>query len=53
MTAPVRISSAEARQKVSSGLALLVCAYADEEKFKKNHLQGAISLDDFRAHFPY
>ena len=39
-----RISPEEAREKVLSGTALLVCAYADEKKFKRNHLEGAISL---------
>ena len=28
---------------------LLVCAYDDEEKFRQNRLQGAVSLADFRA----
>jgi hypothetical protein len=52
MTEPIRISVEDARQSVSSGAALLVCAYDDEEKFKNNHLQGAISLNDFRAKLP-
>jgi len=52
MTEPIRISVEEARQKVNSGAALLVCAYDDDEKFKNNHLQGAISLGDFRAKLP-
>jgi hypothetical protein len=26
---------------------LLVCAYDSEEKFQQNHLEGAISLDEF------
>ncbi len=29
--------------------ALLVCAYNDGEKFMKNHLEGAISLDEFQS----
>ena len=49
MTEPIRISVEDARQKVSAGAALLVCAYDDDEKFKNNHLQGAISLNDFRG----
>ena len=49
MTEPSRISVEEARQKVNSGAALLVCAYDDDEKFKKNHLLGAISLGEFLA----
>ena len=52
MTGPIRISVEEARQKVNSGVALLVCAYDDDEKFKNNRLQGAISLGEFRAKVP-
>jgi len=37
---------------VDAGSALLVCAYDDEEKFKKNHLQGAMSLGEFKARLP-
>ena len=51
MTEPIRIPVEEARRKVTSGSALLVCAY-DDEKFKNNHLQGAISLSDFQAKLP-
>lgn len=28
---------------------LLVCAYDSQDKFRANHLEGAISLDEFRA----
>ena len=52
MTEPIRISVEAARKKVAEGAALLVCAYDDDEKFKNNHLQGAISLKDFRAKLP-
>jgi len=52
MTVPVRTSAEEARQKVTAGSALLVCAYDDEEKFDNNHLQGAISLSEFKAKLP-
>ena len=52
MTEPVRISIEDARQKVNSGAALLVCAYDDDEKFKNNHLQGAISFGEFKAKLP-
>lgn len=44
-----RISVADARRKTSTGGALLVCAYDDEEKYKRMKLQGSISLPDFRA----
>ena len=52
MTEPIRISVEEARQKVNSGAALLVCAYDDDDKFKNNHLQGAISLGEFMSKLP-
>ena len=52
MTEAVRISAVEARQKVLSGEALLVCAYEDAEKFRHSHLQDAISLQDFKARLP-
>ena len=52
MSDPVRISAEEARQKSQSGQALLVCAYDDPEKFKKNHLEGALSFLELRAKLP-
>ncbi len=52
MTEPIRISAEEARKKVTSGEALLVCAYEDVEKFRKMHLESAISLQDFKARLP-
>ena len=33
---------------MQSGKALLVCAYEDEERYKKVRLEGAISLKEFR-----
>ncbi|TNF55729.1 ArsR family transcriptional regulator [bacterium] len=52
MSEPSRVSSEETRQKVVSGSALLVCAYDNEEKFKKVQLEGAISLNEFRDRLP-
>jgi hypothetical protein len=52
MTQPTRISAEESRQRVSAGSALLVCAYDDDEKFKNNYLQGAISLSEFKSKLP-
>ena len=49
MTQVPRISPEEAGEKVISGTALLVCAYADQEKFKRNYLEGAISLAELEA----
>jgi rhodanese-related sulfurtransferase len=49
MVEPIRVSPQEVRDKVTGGSALLVCAYDDEEKFERNHLEGAISLDAFKS----
>ena len=49
MTEVLRISPRETKEKVTSGAALLVCAYASDAKFAENHLEGAISLADFQA----
>ena len=48
MTEAVRISPEAAREKVLLHEAILVCAYAEEEKFRKMHLEGAISLNEFK-----
>ena len=52
MTEPTRISAEEARRKVISGGAMLVCAYEDDAKFRKMPLQNAISLQDFKTRLP-
>ena len=44
-----RVSAQQAKEKVEAGSGLLVCAYDDEEKFKRNHLSGAIPLGKFRS----
>jgi hypothetical protein len=49
---PARISPADAYQKVQAGTALLVCAYPDDETFKKMQLEGAISLKAFESKLP-
>ena len=48
MTQAPRVSPPEIYPRVQSGEALLVCAYEDDEKFKLLHLEGALSLKDFR-----
>ena len=45
----VRIQPEDARQKVLSGQALLVCAYPVYEKYLKYHLEGAIPLSGLHA----
>lgn len=47
-----RIDPSEAIERIQSG-ALLVCAYEDETMFRKNHLHGALSLQDFAARYPH
>ena len=43
-----RIPVIEAREKVTEGQAILVCAYDSDEKFNKMRLQGAIPLSTFK-----
>lgn len=52
MAEPVRISPKQVREKITSGDALLVCAYDDENKFRENHLEGALSLAEFKSKLP-
>jgi len=49
MAEAIRISPEEVRRQVTSGSALLVCAYEDEEKCKKVNLEGAIFLMELRS----
>jgi hypothetical protein len=44
-----RIGVQEARQKVTSGQALLVCGYEDEEKCSKIKLEGATTVKKLDA----
>jgi hypothetical protein len=52
MSEPERITAVEVYSKLKSGKALLVCAYEDEEKFKKLRLEGAISFNAFQSRLP-
>ena len=49
MGEPERIRPEEVFEKVKSQKTLLVCAYEDEAKFEKMHLQGAISFNEFKS----
>jgi len=42
-----RISPQEAHEHLGRGDARLICAYADEDKCRKLHLEGAVSLSEF------
>jgi rhodanese-related sulfurtransferase len=52
MSESIRIPVEEVRQKVTSGSALFVCAYDDEQKFRQIHLEGAISFAAFKTKLP-
>ena len=52
MAEPFRIPPEEVRSKVTSGTALLVCGYDDDDKFRANYLEGAISFADFKSKLP-
>ena len=47
-----RISPQDAYRQVTSGQAILVCAYEDETKCNTMMLQGAISLKEFESRLP-
>jgi hypothetical protein len=49
MSEALRIQPKEAREKILAGKAMLVCAYDNDEKFKKVNLEGAISLSELRV----
>lgn len=44
-----RVSPQQIKSKLQAGELLLVCAYDDDNKFRANHLEGAISLHEFEA----
>ena len=49
----LNITPQEARDRIeATPPALLVCAYDSDEKFQKNHLDGALSLQALKAHEP-
>lgn len=47
-----RVTPEEVRPRLEAGEALLVCAYEDEEKFRRMKLSGAISMGEFRSRLP-
>jgi len=49
---PTGISATEARQDVTAGKALLVCAYRDEEACRRVQLEGSVSLVQFESRLP-
>ena len=49
MAKVARITPLEAHARVVAGQALLVCAYEDPSRFAEIRLEGAISIQEFRA----
>lgn len=47
-----RVAPQEARGSVASGRALLVCAYDDEQAFRRMRLEGAIPLRELLSRLP-
>ena len=44
-----RVSAETVREKVTSGNALLVCAYDDDGKYGRMNLEGSVSLSQFKS----
>ena len=47
MQRPRRISPEEVRGKVQAGIAVLVCAYDSDVKFRQAALEGAMAFSEF------
>ena len=44
-----RVNPEEIYPKLRSGEALLVCAYDSDDRFRQVHLEGAMSLEEFKS----
>lgn len=49
MADTTRVAPSEIRDRVLSGKTLLICAYDSDAKFNENHLEGGMSLADFKT----
>jgi hypothetical protein len=52
MTEAVQLSPEEVYLKVISEKAILVCAYSDDEEYKRINLEGSMSLSEFYSLLP-
>ena len=43
------VSAQEAFTRTYDGIALLICAYDSDDKFRNVHLEGAIALSEFKT----
>ena len=53
MSEPIRVKPEEVYPRVKSGEAILVCAYNDDEEYKRINLEGSISLSEFYSKLPH
>ncbi|SNB46060.1 ArsR family transcriptional regulator [Geobacter sp. DSM 9736] len=47
-----RVDPTDARQRTLSGKALLACAYESDELFRRNRLEGALSMQELTSRLP-
>ncbi len=52
MATTARVTPQEIYPRVKAGQAILVCAYADEAKFRSMQLEGAVSLRELQSRLP-
>ncbi len=52
MSEPIRVTPQEVYPKVKAGEAILVCAYNDDEEYRRINLEGSISLSEFYSKLP-
>jgi len=52
VTEAIRVPPEEVYPKIKSGEAILVCAYSDDEEYKRINLEGSISLSEFYSRLP-
>ncbi len=52
MTEAPRIKPEDVYPRVRSGEAVLICAYNDDERYRKMQLEGSIPLEEFYARLP-
>jgi hypothetical protein len=52
VTELIRVPPEEVYAKVKSGEAILVCAYSDDDEYKRINLEGSISLSEFYSRLP-
>ena len=52
MTEAIRVPPEKVYLRIKSGEVILVCAYSDDEEYKRINLEGSISLSEFYSRLP-